>query len=130
MLRLSDGTHTDGRWFPAGSLIKYREWYGASGPNVGLKMTAEQVADGIMRREGDEDIAYRVADPACWKRDGGPSIAERMIVRGVTFAQADNSRIAGWDQVRNRLLGDDEPMLYVFDTCVDLIRTLAGPTAR
>ncbi len=121
---VSDGTRQGDRWFPAGAIIKYREWYGASGPNVGLKMTAEQVADGIKRREGDEDIAYRVADPACWKREGGPSIAERMIDRGVIWGKADNSRVAGWDQVRGRLIGDDEPMLYVFDTCHDLIRTL------
>lgn len=122
---VSDGTrHPDGRWLPAGALIRYREWYGAAGPNVGLKMTAEQVAAGIKRREGDENITYRVADPACWKRDGGPSIAERMILGGVPFGEADNSRVAGWDQVRDRLIGVDEPMLYVFDTCHALIRTL------
>lgn len=120
---ISDGSVLpDGRRYPTGAMIRYREWYGASGPNVGLKMTAEQVADGIAEREFDE-INYRVADPACWKRDGGPSIAERMYAKGILFRQADNSRVAGWDQVRNRLLGDDDPMLYVFDTCGDFIRT-------
>ena len=49
---------------------------------------------------------------------------ERMILRGILFGGADNSRVAGWDQVRDRLIGVDEPMLYVFDTCHDLIRTL------
>ena len=43
---------------------------------------------------------------------------------GYLIHEADNSRIAGWDQVRDRLIGVDEPMLYVFDTCHDLIRTL------
>lgn len=125
MYAVSDGSALpDERVYPAGALIRYREWYGASGPNVGLKLTAEQVADGIKRHEMEDEITYRVADPACWKRDGGPSIAERMMLRGVLFRQADNSRIAGWDQVRNRLLGDDDPMLYIFNTCVDLIRTL------
>jgi hypothetical protein len=121
---VSDGSLLpDGRHYPTGALIRYREWYGASGPNVGLKMTAEQVARGIKARESDDKITYRAADPACWKRDGGPSIAERMIAEGVIFGKADNTRVTGWDQVRDRLIGDDAPMLYIFDTCHDLIRT-------
>ena len=44
---------------------------------------------------------------------------------GVKFRRADNSRISGWDQVRQRLIGDDGiPMLYVFSECTDTIRTL------
>ena len=44
---------------------------------------------------------------------------------GVRFRRADNSRVAGWDQVRQRLIGDDGiPMMYFFKTCVDTIRTL------
>jgi hypothetical protein len=123
---VSDGSSLpDGRHYPAGALIRYREWYGASEANVGLKMTAEQVADGIWAREAkDPKIDYRVADPACFKRDGGPSIAERMMLRKVLFRPADNSRIAGWDQMRTRLLGDDAPMLYTFSTCTDFIRTI------
>jgi hypothetical protein len=36
---------------PKGALVKYREWYGSTGePNVGLRMTAEEVADGIKAR--------------------------------------------------------------------------------
>ncbi len=118
------GLLDDGRCYPAGAMVRYREWYGASGPNEGLKMTVEQVADGIKARETDDKVDYRVSDPACWKQDGGPSIAERMLSRGVAFRKADNSRISGWDQMRDRLLGDDEPMLYVFNTCTDFIRTV------
>lgn len=113
----------DGRYFPPGALIRYREWYGASGPNVGLKLTAEQVAAGIKEREVGEHIAYRVADPACWKEDGGPSIADRMAAAGAVFREADNARITGWDQVRDRLIGEDMPMLYFFATNTELIRT-------
>jgi len=44
---------------------------------------------------------------------------------GVKFRRADNSRVAGWDQVRQRLIGDDGiPMLYVSTECTDTIRTL------
>ena len=44
---------------------------------------------------------------------------------GVMFRRADNSRVAGWDQLRQRLMGDDgKPMLYIFKNCTDTIRTL------
>ena len=110
---------------PRGSLIRYREWYGASEPNVGLKLTAEEVAQGIRKRDGPDKFAYSVADPSCWKVDGGPSIAERMLKDGVLWRRADNQRINGWDQMRQRFQGDDDaPMLYCFDTCVDSIRTI------
>ena len=111
--------------YPKGALIRYREWYGASEPNVGLKLTAEAVGDGIAQREKGENISYGVADPSCWKVDGGESIAERMAKRGVRFKPADNAPINGWDQMRQRFIGiDDEPMIYVFDTCLDSIRTI------
>jgi hypothetical protein len=117
---------------PVGALVLYREWYGASAPNVGLRLTAEQVADGIRERElGDDEIAYGVADPAMFAADGGPSLAERMARRGVRFKPADNKRVGrlgaagGWDLVRQRLIGEDSmPALYVFNTARDLIRTL------
>jgi hypothetical protein len=122
--------------FPRGALIRYREWYGASSPNVGLRMTAEEVADGIKVREahditGNRTMMTGVADPAIFAEDGGPSIGNRMSGRGVFFRPADNKRVAqhgalgGWDQLRARLKGDGEqPALFMFSTCVDLIRTL------
>ena len=71
-------------------MVKYREWYGSTGePNVGLRLTAEEVADGIKQREAGEAIAYGVADPAIFSSDGGPSIAERMFGRGVIWRRAD-----------------------------------------
>jgi hypothetical protein len=109
--------------YPAGALIRYREWYGASAPNVGLHLAAEDLARGILSREINDKIDFRVADPSCWKVDGGPSIAERMANEKVFMRRADNSRLNGWDQVRNRLTGEDAPMLYTFNTCTDFIRT-------
>jgi len=124
---------------PRGALVRYREWYGASSPNIGLKLPAEDVADGIVFRERDEPkdiegnpaITYGVLDPAAFASDGGPSIAERMASRKVFFRRADNARVSargamgGWDQLRARLLGDGErPMIYFFSTCRDSIRTL------
>lgn len=116
-----------GQRLPRGALVRYREWYGSKSPNVGLKMTAEQVGGGIKKRS-DEKITYYVADPAIFSEDGGPSIAERMRI---PWRPADNKRVAGrgqiggWDQMRERMIGEDErPMLYCFSTCADSIRTI------
>jgi hypothetical protein len=132
-------TGIDGLSIPRGSLVRYREWYGANQPNVGLKLPAEEVADGIVSREtheprnkeGKPNITYGVIDPAAYASDGGPSIAERMARRGIFFRRADNARVSqkgalgGWDQLRARLIGDGErPMIYFFSTCIDSIRTL------
>lgn len=126
---------SDGSWgLPHGALVKYREWYGASGPNVGLKMLATDVAKGVLNREVGERIRYGVADPSVYKRDGGPSIAENMAVIGCMWRRADNSRIAGAEEVHRRLIGQAEmgedgvlvgkPMLYFLDCCEDSIRTI------
>lgn len=126
--------------FPRGALIKYREWYGMAPnqPNVGLKLTAEEVAEGIVERD-DKGYEFKyphsVIDPAAFARDGGPSIQERMFTHTkgrVAWREADNKRVSnrgalgGWDQLRARLKGDEDgrPMLYLFSTCVHTIRTL------
>jgi hypothetical protein len=127
---VSDGNLLpDGRHYPTGAMILYREWYGAKGPDVGLRLTNGQIADGVVKREGGERIDYRVADPACWKFEGGPPIAEQIYAASpeshrLMMRRADNSRVAGWSQVRGRLIGNDVPMLYVFETCAEFIRTV------
>jgi hypothetical protein len=118
-----------------GCIVRYREWYGmqTGQPNVGLRMTAEAIAAGILTREaGDPKPMLGVADPAIFTEDGGPSIAMRMSGAGVIFRAADNKRVpgrgamGGWDLVRQRLIGDldDMPMMLMFSTSRDLIRTL------
>ena len=136
---VGDEHHSQGLALPRGALVRYREWYGASSPNIGLKLPAEEVAEGIVSREtneprdieGNPAITYGVLDPAAFSSDGGPSIAERMATRKIFFRRADNARISkrgamgGWDQLRARLLGDGErPGIYFFSTCRDSIRTL------
>jgi hypothetical protein len=120
---VADGT-TD---LPRGALVRYREWYGMKDdePNVGLKLTAEEVAEGIRIRDSNDSFAYSVADPSCWKVDGGPSIAERMLAKKVLWRRADNQRLNGWDQMRQRFIGEDGvPMIYCFETCTHSIRTI------
>lgn len=109
---------------PKGSLICYREWAGAKKDRRGLKLTAKEVAEGILLRE-NEQITYSVADPSLFKSDGGPSNAEMMSRSGVWFKPADNQRVTGWSQLRGRLVGEDGiPYIYWFETCLSSIATL------
>ncbi len=113
------------RQLPKNAMVKFREWYGASGPNKGLKMTADLVAQGIVEREKDLRVRYGVADPAIYIRDGGPSIGETMAIHRCTWRRADNKRKSGWEQLRQRLVGvGGLPMLYFTEACEDTIRTL------
>lgn len=135
----SEDTTVEGRIYPKGCMICYREWYGMvkGQPNTGLKLSAEAVAHGILDKETRKEraaIAYSVADPSIFHTDGGPSIRERMAIAGVVFRPADNRRtganghMGGWDQMRARLVGPLEgegpPMLVLFNTCMDAIRTI------
>jgi hypothetical protein len=133
-LDIGRGSVARGVSLPRGALVRYREWYG-----TGQKLTAEDVALGILEKEvsdvdeaGKSLIQYGVLDPSAFAQDGGPSIAERMHRVGVTFRRADNKRVpqrgamGGWDLMRHRMVGDldGNPMLVVFSTCKDFIRTV------
>lgn len=116
---------------PRGGLVRTHEWYGAASPDVGLRLEAEQIATGIKSRD-PLGIALAVADTAIFAESGkaygygGPTIGERLAAAGVRFQPSDKRRNQGWDQMRGRLIGDGDgnPMLVVFDTCVDFIRTV------
>ena len=131
-----DFVHANRR-LPKNAIVRYREWYGASSPNKGLRLPADAVAREVVRRETDgkgfrEPIAYGILDPSAFQVVAGPSIGETFARQGVFFRRADNSRIStakrmgGWDQVRWRLRGDEDgdPMIFFFDHCRDAIRTL------
>jgi hypothetical protein len=135
-----------GRTIRRGALIKYREWYGSTDPGSGakgLKLTAEQMGEGIAARERGERVAYGVLDPRTFAVESGPSIAERINAvliknRTAVFREADNKRVprgldasqgrgplSGWNEMRQRLEGiEGNPMLLFFSTCVASIRTI------
>jgi hypothetical protein len=129
-----------GVWLPRGCLVRYREWYGMQPgkPNVGLKLHADKVGEGLAAREAkDQKLVGGVLDPAAFAEDGGPPISERInaeLIKAklVPFRPADNKRVpgrgamGGWDQMRGRLVGDEDglPMLVTFSTCTDSIRTI------
>lgn len=120
---VSDGTYPG---IPKNGLVVYRELYGATSPNVGVRMTIKQVGDLIRAAElPDEKIEYRRSDPALFQNQGGPTIAEEFSRNGVYFTRADNVRPSGWQQVRLRLEEyEGAPLLQIFSTCKHLIRTL------
>ena len=118
---------------PRGALLRTLEWYGSTKPNVGLKLPAEKVGEGLAALYDGPTIG-NVLDPAAFASDGGPTIAERLMQgakRKIVFRGADNKRVAargamgGWDQMRSRMIGiDGRPMLACFSTCLDSIRTI------
>lgn len=114
-----------------GQAFRYREWYGCTGePDVGLRMTPGAVADEIKKIEGElepQGVYIRgVADPAIFSTDTGESVAETFEKHGIYFEKADNARLNGWNQMRDRMKFDADglSMLYVFDTCKHFIRTV------
>lgn len=122
---------------PDGTAYRYREWYGCEPgrANVGLKLTPGQIARGIMERERgceqrDNLRVDRVADPAIFDSSRGDSVAKQMAPGpnrpGITFRPGDNTRLAGKMQMHERLRFNEEgkPLLYVFSTCRDFIRTV------
>lgn len=119
-----------------GRAYRYKEWYGCKPrqANVGLELTPVQIRDGIIQRlhEEDENNLYvdAVADPAIFDKSRGESVADQMGPkdnhRGIVFHRGDNTRLAGKMQMHERLRFDPEgkPMMYIFNTCKDWIRTV------
>ena len=117
-----------------GRAYRYKELYGCvpGEANEGLMKTpgeiAEMLAD-LMAPEFREGIHVSgVADPAIWDRSRGMSVEEqiRSVFSGVSFMKGDNTRLPGKMQVHERLKFDEDgrPMMYVFSTCKDFIRTM------
>ncbi|WP_211922424.1 terminase large subunit domain-containing protein [Solidesulfovibrio aerotolerans] len=129
-----------GWWWvdPDGRLYRFAEWYGSNGsPNQGLRLTDSQIAAGILAREATLSLAgrrvTRLCGPDCFAkkpdyRGGGqgPSTAEVFAGAGVYLAPGDPSRTVKIRQFHERLRPreDGPPMLQVYDTCEDFIRTL------
>lgn len=117
--------HTLEPEIPNGSLVVYREYYAGDASDKGYGLTAPEFALEVAKRSQGEEYLYSVADPSCLPQRGpvvrGPSIAEVFQQNGVTCRGGDNSRLAGWSQIRQRLRAKQ---LYIVDSCHHLIRTL------
>lgn len=104
---------------------------GTSVPNEGLKWSPDRVFDEMYRLEHEHPLlAGReitgVADPAIWDAETGISIAETAANHGIQFFKGDHKRQAGWMQCHYRMRFNAEgyPMMYVFSSCRDFIRTI------
>lgn len=126
------------RTFARGSLFRVAEWYGMKEdkPNVGLEMTARDIADGIKEREANFFPGRYVnpgpADSSIFDVEDGHSIADSFEKAGVEWERANKgpgSRKNGWELMRERLgnakrAPQEHPGLYAFDTCLHFARTI------
>lgn len=140
----SDGpvAQLGGKVIPRGSLVRLSEWYtaekdgsGATSPNKGLRLTNKELGAGIVKRSKNRKYKGCVADPSIWTEDGGDSIYAQMKQGAreaggkLTFRKADNSRIAGWQKMREMLKESakdrpESPGLWICETCTDWLRTV------
>jgi hypothetical protein len=128
-------------------LYRYREWYGLKKGHVdvGLRMVAGEVANGILEREEPgENIRVRLADPSCWNKQPqnrrnelvGQDIHTDFIGQGVPMLKADNDRIQGIQQVHKRFaletdfdndtgeIFNEYPRVQIFNNCEHFWRTV------
>ena len=117
-----DSPHSE--LIPRGSLICYRIWNGQGMP----KTIVHTIAEGILIRERKETITYRVAGGDIGKETGtGPSVRELFHSQGINFSRADQDRIAGAAQVRERLVGASQrPLSYWFKELEDDLETIGN----
>ena len=106
--------------YPKGSIVVYREMWGKGVDNV---EQANRIASVSV---GENPIA--VADPSIFSHEGGPSINDQFTqvfskYKHPAFRAADNDRLSGWSQIRQRLVSNP-PLLYIFATCPYLLETL------
>lgn len=105
-----------------GTAYIYRELYG-----TGMVPTVQARRIATMTRP-DEAVAYTMADPSIWAKTGiGPCIAEQYQRAGLKVRRANNERVAGWTLLRQYLRMDEttgRPRMFIFDHCLDTIRTL------
>ena len=115
-----------------GILYRICELYGYTGkPNEGLKWPPEKQFSEVARVEREHPYLKNkqilgIADPSIWDSSRGESIVDCAARQGVIFSPGDNTRLAGWAQVRNRLAFDENgyPRIYFFSTCRNSIRTI------
>jgi hypothetical protein len=138
-----------------GDFFLVREWYGFTGkPNEGRELLAPEITKGIISREiewgwrdpesGRSRVKRGPADTQIFDDVNGVCIADEFEkpvfldgrrYRGIIWEHADkgpNSRVQGWDQIRQRLMatvplpgaGRTRPGLYISSDCTEWIRSV------
>lgn len=97
---------------------------------------AGEVAAMVLELSRGESISYTVASPDMWQKRGavlsgaggfeGETLAELFTSSGLSLTPADNSRVPGWNRVRDYLAvaPDGRPNWLCFSDCRNLIRQL------
>jgi hypothetical protein len=136
----SDGTIApNSRTYPRGTLFRISEWYGCvkGKANVGLKMLATEIAEGVKERE-QLGVLKRLkvnkgpADSQIYDVVNGVCIADQMLAKGVAWTPANKgpgTRKTGAELLRTRMKASrkramEDPGIFVFSTCTDWIRTV------
>ena len=118
-----------------GRAVVYKELYEGRDNGKGANKQGHIISEAARRMlevNGDDDIYTWLAPPDLWNRrqDTGKSAAEIFFENGVALTKTGNDRVAGWLAVREFLAlrpdeqGGTSPGLRIFDTCINLIRTL------
>lgn len=123
-----------------GRVYRFAEWYGWNGTaDEGLRIADSEVAEGIKKREDELGISgreiIRLAGHDCfakrpdYKGGGqGPSTAEVFGEHGIYLVVGDPTRELKIRQFRERLRireeDGDRPMMVVYDTCRQFLRTI------
>ncbi len=115
-----------------GRIYRIAEYYGCTGtPDEGVRKPPIEIFEKVKEFERKHPllqgrkISTGVADPSIWNEQSGLSVYSCAVKNEIYFDKADNSRIAGWMEVRNRLAFDPEgkPSMYFFTECKAAIRT-------
>lgn len=121
---------------PKGRAYVYRELYEGRDNGKGEEGRGHIVSAAARRLQelnGRDEIYAWLAPPDLWNRnrDTGRSTAEIFADYGIYLDRVSNDRVHGWRAVREWLAdrpGEQgeapKPGLQVFETCVNLIRTL------
>ncbi len=118
---------------PAGTIYRIAEYYGCTGTaNEGVRYAPDKIFKSAKEFENSHEflkgrkIIGGVADPSIWNASSGKSIAEHAAAHQIYFSKGDNSRVAGWMEVRNRFSVDcnGRASMYIFSNCKAAIRTI------
>jgi hypothetical protein len=115
-----------------GVIYRIYEWYGCTGTaNEGLRIPPDEIFRQMAELENNHPMLrgrkiLGVADPSIWDASRGESVADTAAKHKIYFSPGENNRIQGWMQCHYRLYfsKDGFPMMYIFNTCKDFIRTI------
>ena len=106
--------------YPKGAIVIYREMSTKGIDNV-------EQANRIAAASVGENV-HAAADPSIFNNQGGPSIADQFHTvfaryKHPQFRPADNDRLSGWAQIRQRLVAKPA-LLYITTSCPQLLECI------